>query len=88
MEVIFLRQPHKFIKKADEPLKNKIKEEVLTIKENPKIGAQLVGKKFKGLRSHHFVFVKVNFRIAYKLVGDLIIVYLSTRENFYRDLKC
>ncbi|MFA5947720.1 MAG: type II toxin-antitoxin system RelE/ParE family toxin [Candidatus Gracilibacteria bacterium] len=86
MKIIFLRQPYKFIKRADKNLKVKIKEEVLKIQENPTIGERLAWKRLKGILSYHFVFVKVNYRIAYKIVGDLIIISIATRENFYRDL--
>lgn len=87
MRIIFLRQPHKFIKRANKKLQTKIEEEVLKIKENPTIGGSLSGKNLKGIRSHHFVFVKVHYRIAYQVMGDLIIISIATRENFYRDLQ-
>jgi len=87
MKIIFLRQPHKFIKRADKGLKEKIYEEVLKIQENPAIGKRLKGAKLKGILSHHFVFVQVNYRIGYKVIGDLIVISLSKRENFYRHLQ-
>lgn len=86
MKIIFLRQPYKFIKRADKNLQHKIEGEVLKIKKNPSIGEQLKGK-LKGIRSHHFAFVKVNYRIAYNIVDNLIIISIATRENFYRDLQ-
>lgn len=86
MKIIFLRQPYKFIKRADKNLKEKIGEEVLKIQKNPSIG-ELLKKGLKGIRSHHFVFIRVNYRIAYKVIDDLIIISIATRENFYRDLK-
>lgn len=85
MQIVFLRQAHRFIKKADKPLKEKIREEVLKIGENPKIGKSLTGK-LKNLRSHHFSFVQTHYRIAYEIKNDLIVVAIGTRENFYRDL--
>ena len=85
MEIVFLRQAHRFIKKADKPLKERLREEVLKIGENPKIGEFLTGK-LKNLRSHHFHFVKTQYRIAYRVKGNLIIVAIGTRENFYKDL--
>jgi len=87
MKIVFLRQPHKFIKRADKGLKEKIYEEVLKIQKNPAIGERLKGEKFKGILSHHFIFTKVNYRIAYKVIEDLIVISMSTRENFYRDLQ-
>jgi len=85
MKIVFLRQAHRFIKKSDTPLKDKIREEVFKIAENPAIGKALTGK-LKPLRSHHFHFVKTQYRIAYRVEGDLIIVVVGSRENFYQDL--
>lgn len=85
MKIVFLRQAHRFIKKADKPLKEKLREEVLKISENPKIGEVLTGK-LKRLRSHHFNFVRTQYRIAYEVKGNVIVVAIGTRENFYRDL--
>lgn len=85
MQIVFLRQAHRFIKKADKPLKEKIREEILKICENPQIGGHLIGK-LKKLRSHHFSFIRTQYRIAYEIKTDLIIVAIGARENFYRDL--
>ena len=85
MEIIFLRQAHRFVKKADRLLKEKIKEEVLKISSQPKIGKLLNGK-LKNLRSHRFRFVQTQYRVVYTIKNNLIIVAISTRENFYRDL--
>lgn len=87
MKIFFLRQPHKFIKRADKKLKDKLEKEVLKIKGNLTIGERLKGKNLQGVLSYHFVFVKVNYRIAYRVVGNLIIISIATRENFYRDLQ-
>lgn len=86
MKILFLRQAHRFIKKANPPLKEKIKEEVLKIVANPQIGGTLKGK-LKPLRSHHFHFSKTQYRIAYKIQDDLIIIVVGSRENFYRNLE-
>lgn len=86
MEIIFLRQAYHFIKRADPALKEKIKEEVLKIKENPQIGENLSGS-LRSLKSHHFHFTKTQYRIAYTIKDNLIIVAVASRENFYRDLE-
>ena len=85
MEVVFLRQAHKFIKKADKPLKEKIKQEILFIVDNPKSGTLLTN--IKNVRSHKFIFKKTHYRIAYTIENNLIIISVASRENFYRDLK-
>lgn len=86
MDVLFLRQAHRFIKKADPHLKEKIKQEVLRIKENPTLGETLSGN-FKGLRSHHFSFTRTQYRIAYDVKDNILIIAIASRENFYRDLE-
>ena len=86
MEILFLRQAHHFIKKADPPLKEKIQEEVLKIKENPHIGEALHGN-LRGLMSHHFHFTKTQYRIAYQVKDNILIIAIASRENFYRDLE-
>ncbi len=87
MQIVFLRQPYKFIKRAEKNLKEKLYSEVLRVQDNPKIGKALKGSKLHGILSHRFTFVNVNYRIAYKVKADLIIIYIATRENFYRDLQ-
>ncbi len=86
MQIVFLRQAHRFIKKADNPLKFKIREEILKIRVNPKIG-ELLNGKLSTLRSHHFGFVRTQYRIAYRVENNLIIIAIASRENFYRDLE-
>lgn len=85
MEVVFLRQAHRFIKKAGKPLKSKIKEVILKIKEDPFCGDLLKGK-LKNIHSHHFSFKGTQYRIAYQVMNNIIVIAVSTRENFYRDL--
>jgi mRNA-degrading endonuclease RelE of RelBE toxin-antitoxin system len=85
MEIRFFRQAHRFIKKADTPLKEKLKEEILKIRDNPTIGELLTGK-LKYLRAHHFNFIRTQYRLAYTVEKNLIIIAIGTRENFYRDL--
>lgn len=86
MKIIFLRQAYRFIRRADLPLREKIQNEVLRIDKNPKIGKSLTGGNLKGLRSYRFNFAGVNYRIAYQIKDNLIIISIASRENFYRDL--
>ncbi len=85
MQVIFLRQAHRFIKRADTPLKAKIHEEIAKIQHDPQCGELLTGK-LKGIRSKHFFFVRTQYRIAYKIQNNILVIAIASRENFYRDL--
>lgn len=86
MEIIFLRQAHRFIRKADKPLREKIKSEVLKIKGDPYAAEKLEGK-LKQIRSHHFGFQGTQYRIAYQIIDNIIVISIASRENFYRDLQ-
>lgn len=86
MKVTYLRQPARFIKKSSKVLKSAIRNEIEVINDNPKVGKQLKGK-LKSLRTHRFIFNKVHYRIAYKFNNDLLIIYIASRENFYKDLQ-
>ena len=85
MELIFLRQAYKFIRKADKWLKAKIKEECLIIQENPYKWEKLKWI-LKEILSHHFIYSKNHYRIAYKVIDNVIVIAIWTRENFYKGL--
>ena len=86
MKVIFLRQAHHFIRRADKLLKNKIRFEVCKIQDDPFSAEPLTGN-LKGIYSHHFSFKGSQYRIAYQITENVIIITIATRENFYRDLS-
>ena len=85
MKIIFLRQAHKYIKNSDKPLKNRIKKEILKIIDNPHSWKKL-SWKLKDVYSHRFVYKKVQYRVAYKVIDGIIVIAISTRENFYDKL--
>ena len=85
MKVVFLRQPYKFIRSVNKGLRSKIKAEVLEIQKNPYSSGKLKGK-LKDIYSRRFGFKGVAYRIAYKIVDNVIVIAISTRENFYRNL--
>ncbi len=85
MEIVFLRQAHKFIKNSDTQLKVKLREEILKIQKNPYKNSQLSGK-LNDMFSHHFSFKSVQYRIAYKIINSIIVIAIGSRENFYRNL--
>jgi len=85
VEIKLARQPYRFIKKAKQPLKTKIKKELEKISDNQKIGKQLSGR-LKQIQDHKFTFTGVQYRIAYKVSKTTLIILIASRENFYRDL--
>lgn len=86
MEVVFLRQAHKFIRTAGKSLRARIREEVTLIQQNPNTGEQLTGK-LKGIYSHHFSYAGVQYRLAYKVVNNIVVIAVGSRENFYKKLE-
>ena len=85
MKIVFLRQAHRFIKKANKGLKEKLKQEIINIQSNPYEGKPLKGK-LKGVYSHKCVYKQTHYRIAYHIENNIIIISIASRENFYRDL--
>lgn len=87
MEIRYLRQPLKFIKLANSGLKEKIKSEVLKISCNPYDNPQL-HFQLKGIYSNHFSYQGIQYRIAYKIENNILIIIIAigSRENFYQKL--
>ena len=59
------------------------------IKEDPYQAENLSGK-FSSLKSYHFKYIGVDYRIIYQIFEDEKIIRLlmiGTRENFYKKLK-
>ena len=59
------------------------------IKEDPYQAESLSGK-FSGLKSYHFKYIGIDYRIIYQIFEDEKIIRLlmiGTRENFYKKLK-
>ncbi|MBI5415059.1 type II toxin-antitoxin system RelE/ParE family toxin [Candidatus Peregrinibacteria bacterium] len=87
MEIFFLRQAQKFIKKSSQELEEKIKLETLKIQTNPYQKARTLGGTLRGLFSHHFSYRGVEYRIVYKIEKEILIVAIGARENFYKSLN-
>lgn len=86
MEIIFLRKAHKFIQKCNYTLYLKIKKEIEKIKIDPNQNTTLKGALFP-IRSHHFFFKKYEYRIAYRIEDNIIVIMIATQENFYEKIK-
>ena len=80
---------HRRYKKFDSLLKQKVRQEVGTLAEEPHCYEELKGP-LKGIRSYHFEHEKTRYRIAYRIIEDsnqIEIVLVKSRENFYQALR-
>ncbi len=73
----------KFIKKADKVLKEKLKQELRSLSKDPFQNTKLAAP-LSPLRSHHFTHQKTQYRMAYLVENNVIIILISIRENFYK----
>lgn len=85
MKLIIRPKAEKFILKADNNLKNVIKKELRDIFQNPRKNPKLK-TPLDQIRSHHFSHKKTQYRIAYIVEKDTVIILIGTRENFYKQL--
>ena len=87
-EVRLHRAADKAIARLDRPVRTKIKEELLKLREDPLLGYPLTGKH-SGRRSLHLKAAGVEYRAVYEFDSTQQIVwvlYFGTRENFYKEL--
>ncbi len=86
--IVLAPSAHRFYKKFDPALQNRIKEEAQKIARSPQ-SAPALHHPFQDLRSHHFHYRKAEYRIAYRVREDkrqIEIVLVKTRERFYEVL--
>jgi mRNA-degrading endonuclease RelE of RelBE toxin-antitoxin system len=86
--VVLAPSAHHLYKKFDPALQERIKEEAQEIARSPYLASPL-HPPFQDLRSHHFQFRKVEYRIAYRVreaSRQVEIVLVKTRERFYQVL--
>jgi|GEM_PF-6653250 len=86
MEIVFLRQAHKFIRNAEEKLKLQIKNEVEIIRNSPLSAGKKLTGKLKGFLSRRFTYRGVQYRLVYVVKDKITVVALGSRENFYERL--
>jgi mRNA-degrading endonuclease RelE of RelBE toxin-antitoxin system len=87
-EVRLHRAVDKAIAKLDRPVRARIKEEIVRLRNNPLLGYPLTGKH-AGRRSLHLRAAGVEYRAVYEFDSAqqiLWILYFGTRENFYKEL--
>jgi mRNA-degrading endonuclease RelE of RelBE toxin-antitoxin system len=88
-QVFMAPSAHKRFKKFDPLLKQTIKKEAEELSRDPYRHEELKGP-LKGIRSYHFVYSNIEFRIAYRILEaekELEIVLVKSRENFYQILR-
>lgn len=86
MKIRFLRAAHTFIQKSDVGLYKKLQIEIDTLMKDPYVNIPLKGK-LRSVRSHHFYFKRMQYRIAYRIEKDVIVILIASRENFYEELE-
>jgi mRNA-degrading endonuclease RelE of RelBE toxin-antitoxin system len=86
MKLVFLRSALKFLKNCEFNLQVKIKKEIDKIAKTPESNKILQGALYP-IRVHQFFFQRTQYRIAYYIKDNVIIILIGTRENFYEELK-
>ena len=76
-------------KKLDLHIRDKIKSKLNGLKKHPHKAFTLSGK-YAGLRYQKIVHKGVMYRIVYDISEErkeVLVIFLGTRENFYKELK-
>lgn len=79
----------KDIKNLDKPLRKIIFDTLDKIAQNPTLGDSLSGD-LMGIYSYHLKYRGIDYRIAYAINDNELLVYFisaGTRENFYKTIK-
>ncbi|MCD6317759.1 type II toxin-antitoxin system mRNA interferase toxin, RelE/StbE family [Candidatus Aerophobetes bacterium] len=88
-QIFMAPSAHRRYKKFDPPLQQKTKQEALRLVEDPYRYEELKGL-LRGIRSYHFEYKKVQYRIAYRIrenKNQIEIVLVKSREGFYQTLR-
>lgn len=90
-EVVFLPKAEKELKKIkDKNLKEKFRQALIKISENPYIGEPKKGD-LSGIFGYDVFYNKTNYEISYKIYElenkRVVVILIGTRENFYKELK-
>ena len=88
-QIFMAPSAHKRYKKFNLSLQQRVQQEALRLAEDPHRYEELKGP-LRGIRSYHFEYKKVQYRIAYRVREDknqIEIVLVKSRESFYRVLR-
>ena len=91
LPVIYFPPAKKYFKKLkDKQLKNKFKDAIIEIQNDPSVGEQKKGD-LAGVYGYDVYYNKTNYEIAYKVIkqdGEYVIIIMAgTRENFWDTVK-
>lgn len=92
LPVVYLPRAAKYFKKLrDKHLKDKYKEAISSIRENPRIGEAKSGD-LSGILSVDIFHAGQNYELAYRVSqldsGEIVVIILAaTRQDFYNELK-
>jgi hypothetical protein len=89
--LVILPGTARYLKKLkDKALKEKFRQEIEAVREDPGIGEAKTGD-LAGVYCRDIYHQKTNYELAYTLIeqdGETVVVILAgTRENFYEELK-
>lgn len=81
----------RFFKKIKEKgLRNKFKDAITDILDNPYIGELKLGD-LAGIYGYDIYYNKTNYEIAYRIYDEddklVVVILAGTRENFYNEVK-
>ena len=90
-KLVILPGAARYLKKLkDKALKEKFRQEIKAIQEDPGIG-EIKSGDLAGVCCRDIYHQKTNYELAYTLIeqdGETVVVILAgTRENFYEELK-
>ncbi|OGI30890.1 MAG: hypothetical protein A2287_05940 [Candidatus Melainabacteria bacterium RIFOXYA12_FULL_32_12] len=89
-EIFLTNTANKSQKKLDKPLRLKIKDSLTQIANDPEGLGEKLTSPLTNIYSHHIKYTGKEFRIAYSIDTDnlIVIVHLiAAHENFYKKLK-
>lgn len=79
-EIVILNSAAKQLRKLDKPIKNKIIDALEIISQNPFMGERLKGELLE-LYSYHLKVIGVEYRIAYQIKEQEVVVVVMQMEH-------
>lgn len=89
-EILLTKTADKCQKKLDKPLREKVRDSLLEIAEDPENLGEKLCTPLTDVYSHHIKYKGNEYRIAYTIdEAELVIIVhlIAAHENFYRKLR-